>query len=80
MEQKKIDENKIIQIIAETLRKDVNAISGETQIVQDLGIKSLTMISILAQVEDEFDVTLTLNEVAMAKTVGELADKINEQA
>ncbi|HLS58274.1 MAG TPA: acyl carrier protein [Paracoccaceae bacterium] len=52
------------------------AIGPETRFVDDLGFDSLTVMELVAEVEDEFDINLPINLLPEIHTVAELAGTI----
>lgn len=51
------------------------ALDREDRLIEDLGLDSLDIVEMLAQIEDEFGVDLTDNDEALAvRTVGSLVD------
>ncbi len=67
---------KIAQILAEQLDADVEAITAETKIAEDLGADSLDVVELLMSIEDEFDVEVPDEEIENVKTVGDVVDYI----
>lgn len=67
---------KIAQILAEQLDADVEAITAETRIAEDLGADSLDVVELLMSIEDEFDVEVPDEEIENVKTVGDVVDYI----
>ena len=51
-------------------------IGGGTRFAQDLEWDSLTVLDFVANVEDEFDVIITMNMQAEIETVGQLVDAL----
>jgi acyl carrier protein len=70
------------QVIAEIVMRlepfQVNArpISGTTVITKDLNIDSLAVMDMVMELEDRFDISIPLNDVAEIHTVDELADAV----
>jgi acyl carrier protein len=70
------------QILAKTLEliepfnKKGVAVSEATRFAQDLEWDSLTVLDFVANVEDEFDVIITMNMQAEIETVGQLIDAL----
>jgi len=70
------------QIYAETLKliepfnKKGVAVSEATRFAQDLEWDSLTVLDFVANIEDEFDVMITMNMQAEIETVGQLVDAV----
>lgn len=61
--------------IAPFNKKEV-ALSDGTTFAGDLEWDSLTVMDFVAAVEDEFDITITMNMQAEIQTVGELVDAV----
>ena len=67
--------DRIAQQIAPFNRKQV-AISDATTFAGDLEWDSLTVMDFVAAIEDEFDITITMNMQADIETVGQLVDAV----
>lgn len=68
---------KIREIIADQLGKDVEEITMETSVKKDLEADSLDLFQIINDIEDEFDVKI--ENIEDIKTVGDVV-KIVEEA
>jgi acyl carrier protein len=66
---------KTIELIEPFNKKGV-AITEATRFAQDLEWDSLTVLDFVANVEDEFDVIITMNMQAEIETVGQLIDTL----
>lgn len=55
-------------------------LSGDTDLVRTLGLDSTTLIDIILDVEDEFDISVPLNTLSDVHTAGELAAHIHRLA
>jgi acyl carrier protein len=66
---------KLVELIEPFNKKDV-AITEATRFAQDLEWDSLTVLDFVANVEDEFDVVITMNMQAEIETVGQLVDAL----
>jgi acyl carrier protein len=66
---------KTIALIAPYNKKGV-PITEATRFAQDLEWDSLTVLDFVANVEDEFDVIITMNMQAEIETVGQLVDAL----
>ncbi len=66
--------NKVAEIIAERIGKDVSEITSDTKI-EDLGLDSLDVAELMMQFEDEFGYEIELGE-NKAETVGDLVSII----
>jgi acyl carrier protein len=67
--------SKTIELIEPFNKKDV-AITEATRFAQDLEWDSLTVLDFVANIEDEFDVIITMNMQAEIETVGQLVDAL----
>jgi len=67
---------KIVQLIEPFNKKGV-AITEATRFAQDLEWDSLTVLDFVANVEDEFDVIITMNMQAEIETVSQLVDALD---
>jgi len=52
-------------------------LDGDTDLVRTLGLDSTTLIDIILDVEDEFDISVPLNSLSDVQTAGELATLIH---
>ncbi len=69
---------KMKQILAEQLDADIESITPETDIADDLGADSLDVVEMLMAIEDEFDIEIPDEEIENLKTVGNVVDYIQE--
>lgn len=53
-------------------------VTPESDIVRDLGVDSLTLMNIVMELEDVFELSIPLDRLADVETVGDLAGLINE--
>ena len=67
--------DKVLELIAPFNKKGV-AVTEETRFAQDLEWDSLTVLDFVANVEDEFDVLISMNMQAEIETVGQLVDAL----
>jgi acyl carrier protein len=73
------DRQQIYATVAETIapfNKKGVAISEATRFAQDLEWDSLTVLDFVANIEDEFDVLISMNMQAEIETVGQLVDAL----
>ncbi len=68
---------KIQEIVAEELGKDVEEIQLTTNIQEDLEADSLDLFQIINEIEDEFDVKIEVEDGI--KTVADLVKYVEEQ-
>ncbi|QAT49355.1 acyl carrier protein [Caproiciproducens sp. NJN-50] len=67
---------KVAQILAEHKEIDVSAVKPESTL-EELGLDSLDTVDLIMQFEDEFDVSLEMDE--KLKTVGDIVKLIEEK-
>lgn len=48
-------------------------VSGETRIVQGLGLDSVAILDFIMDLEERFDVSIPLDRIAEVQTIGELS-------
>ena len=60
----------------EPFNKKGIAVTEATRFAQDLEWDSLTVLDFVANVEDEFDIVITMNQQAEIENVGQLADAV----
>jgi acyl carrier protein len=65
-------EQVVVEVVARMTGRDVGAITPTTRLAEDLGIRSLDRIELLALLEERLGATLSDREVMLAKTVGDL--------
>ena len=68
---------KTVELIAPFNKKGI-AITEATRFAQDLEWDSLTVLDFVANVEDEFDVLISMNMQAEIETVGHLIDALQK--
>lgn len=64
-------EERVIELIRSTpgLRRQV---ADNSRLVEDLGFDSLKMVELMAAMEDEFDLIITLDDAVSIRTVADL--------
>jgi acyl carrier protein len=68
---------KVLDLIAPFNKKGV-AVTEATRFAQDLEWDSLTVLDFVANVEDDFDVLISMNMQAEIETVGQLVDALQQ--
>lgn len=68
---------KITAVIAPFNKKGVE-VSESTRFAQDLEWDSLTVLDFVANIEDEFDILISMNLQAEIETVGQLVDAVDK--
>ncbi|WP_037503175.1 acyl carrier protein [Sphingomonas jaspsi] len=66
---------KIKELIEPFNKKGVE-VSDATRFAQDLEWDSLTVLDFVANIEDEFDILITMNQQAEIENVGQLVDAV----
>ncbi len=69
---------KVAEIIAKELDKDVASITMETRLVEDLGADSLDAVEIMFSLEEEYGMEIDDTSAQAIKTVGDLVKYIEE--
>jgi acyl carrier protein len=67
----------VLELIEPFNKKGVE-VTEATRFAQDLEWDSLTVLDFVANVEDEFDVIITMNMQAEIETVGQLVDALGK--
>ena len=67
-----------VKALIEPFNKKGIAVTVATRFAQDLEWDSLTVLDIVANVEDEFDILITMNQQAEIETVGQLVDAVDK--
>ena len=67
---------KIKDIMEEELGKDRNEVTLESEIIKDLGLDSLDIVTLIMAVEDEYGFTADDDEIVNLKTVGDVVKYI----
>jgi len=65
---------KICQLIAKELDVDIQLITRDTNILEDLNADSLDLVELVTQFEDEFGIIITDESVRELCTVGEFTE------
>lgn len=68
---------KVVELIAPFNKKGVT-ITEASRFAQDLEWDSLTVLDFVANIEDEFDVIISMNMQAEIETVGQLVDALEQ--
>lgn len=72
---------KLVEIICNYVEVEAESITPESRFMEDLGFTSFDFMSMLGELEDEFDVEIDQQEVTNVRTVGEAVaylEKISE--
>lgn len=69
---------KIKSILAEQLDADIDSMTAETRIAEDLGADSLDVVELLMSIEDEFSVEIPDEAIESMKTIGDVVKYIED--
>ena len=67
-----------VKALIEPFNKKGIEVGEETRFAQDLEWDSLTVLDFVANIEDEFDIVITMNQQAEIETVGQLVDAVGK--
>jgi acyl carrier protein len=67
-----------VKALIEPFNKKGIEVGEETRFAQDLEWDSLTVLDFVANIEDEFDILITMNQQAEIETVGQLVDAVGQ--
>ena len=70
--------DKIKDIMENELGKNRNDVTLESDIIKDLGLDSLDIVTLIMAVEDEYGFTADDDEIAALKTVGDVVSYIEK--
>lgn len=70
---------KIMDLLAKQLRIDVNTLSPDTNIIEDLGADSLDVVEMLMAIEENFGISVSDEEAVQLKTISDVADFIEKK-
>lgn len=68
--------DKLVSIICNYVEVDPETITRDTRFMEDMGFTSFDFVSMLGEVEDEFDIEIDQQKVMNIRTVGEAVDYI----
>ena len=69
-------EQKVKEIVAEQLERDVNEVTAAASFVDDLGADSLDIVELVMKMEEEFEIEIPDEEAEKIKTVQNVVDYI----
>ena len=69
---------KLKEIIVNYVEVDPDQIAPESRFVEDLGFTSFDFMSMLGEIEEEFDVEVDQRKAAGLRTVGEAAEYLDK--
>ena len=69
---------KIKEILADQLDADIDTMTADTRIAEDLGADSLDVVELLMSIEDEYSVEIPDEAIESIKTIGDVVKYIEE--
>lgn len=66
----------IKELISERVEKDVSEISDGSTLMDDIGLSSLEVMTMLADIEEKFSVSIDTEKTSEVATVNDLADLV----
>jgi acyl carrier protein len=69
-------ENSVKTIIAKTLRVDASTFGPDTHLIDELGADSLDALSIAMDVDDQFGINVSDNEIKQFKSCREISSAV----
>lgn len=72
--------NKLVDIICEYVEVEPENVKPESRFIEDLGFTSFDFMSMLGELEDEFDVEIDQRKAVDIRTVQEAADYLETLA
>jgi acyl carrier protein len=67
-----------VKALVEPFNKKGVEVTEATRFAQDLEWDSLTVLDFVANIEDEFDIVITMNQQAEIENVGQLVDAVGQ--
>ena len=72
-------EQKILELVAISYKKDLEDLSLDTSFKNDLGGASVQMVALVAEIENEVDACVTLQDAAACETIADLVDAVEAE-
>lgn len=67
---------KLIEKTAKVMKVDPSTLSENTNIKNDINLKSLELVGIISEFEEEYDCYIKYTDLMHAETIGQAADAI----
>lgn len=71
--------NKVKEVLVQTTNIDPSVIFASSSLKDDLGIDSLDSVEIILELESQFNVKISDNEIEELKTVGDIVNILNNK-
>lgn len=69
---------KLREILSAAVTEDAPAVTGESDLINDLGLDSMKVLEIMEALEDSFDISIPMNIMPEVRTVNDLAVEIQK--
>ncbi|MBE0607069.1 MAG: acyl carrier protein [Deltaproteobacteria bacterium] len=69
-------EQRVREIVAEQLERDVNEVTNTSSLIDDLGADSLDVVELVMKMEEEFGIEIPDEEAEKIKTVNDVIQYI----
>lgn len=70
---------KLVEIICNYVEVEASDVTPESRFMEDLGFTSFDFMSMLGELEDEFDIEIDQRKAADIRTVGEAAEYLEKE-
>lgn len=67
-------EKGVMNAVARVCKKDVSELTRDTRFIEDLQVKSVNVVELIALLENEFEVMISFGEARRRNTIGEAID------
>ena len=64
----------LFQTVARIFRKDVSMLSRDTRFIEDLHAKSINIVEIIAELQGELEIEISMAKLRRKQTIGEVID------
>ena len=68
--------DRVIEVVARTLKVEAGRVTDEARFIEDLGAESIQSVEMVAAFEEEFDIEMDEEAALSVKTVGTAVDFI----
>ena len=68
-------EHSVIEVLKNVSRRPIEP-TKDSDLSADLGFDSLQILEVVAELEDRFDISIPLNDVPAARTVGQVVTQV----
>ena len=72
-------EQRVREIVAEQLERDVNEVTSTASLIDDLGADSLDIVELVMAMEEEFDIEIPDEHADRLQTIGSAVEYLKER-